>query len=97
MAVGTGVGGGLLVGVGIVPDYVAGGVVARPATGIYAVCTGIGSVHTGMDTLAEVSTVDVTEVGVVVVLVTAIMAAKATGTATADNLTVVEVYGLGTV
>ena len=97
MTVGTGIWSGLLVGVCVVPDYVAGGVVAGPATRIYTIDTGIAGVHTGMDTLAEVSTVDVTEIAVIAMLVTAVVAAKTAGTATANNFAVVEVYGLGTV
>ena len=97
MTVRTGIWRGFLVGVCVVPDGISGGVVAGPATRIYTIDTGIGSVHTGMDTLAEVSTVNVTEIAVIAMLVTAVVAAKATGTATADNFAVVEVFGLGTV
>ena len=79
MAVGTGVRCGLLVGVGVVLYNVTRGVVARPAAGIYTVATFVGIVHIGMNTKAEVSTVDVTEVVAVavsvVVLITAVMTA----------------------
>ena len=96
MAVGAGVWGGLLVGVGVVPDDVAGGVVAGPATSIYTVCAGIAIVHTGMDALAVVFAVDIAETGVVV-LVTAVVAAQTARTAAANNLDIMEVCGLGAV
>ena len=59
MAVGTSVRCCLFVGVGVVLDDVTCGVVAGPATGIYTVATFVGIVHTGMNTKAEVGSVDV--------------------------------------
>ena len=75
MTVGTCIWSGFLVGMGVVLDYITSGVVAGPATRIYTIDTGIAGVHTGMDTLAEVSTVDVTEIAVIAMLVTAVVAA----------------------
>ncbi len=75
MTVWAGVWCGLLVGVSVVLDYITGGVVAGPATGIDAVATFVTIVHAGVDTLAIVFSIDVTEIVVVVVLVTEVMAA----------------------
>jgi len=66
MAVGTGIWGGLFVRMSIVLDDVTGGVVAGPATGVNAVATLVASVHVGMDALAVVFTIYVTEIGIVV-------------------------------
>ena len=101
MTVWAGVWSGLFVGVGVVLDDIACGVVAGPATGVDAVCAGIGTVHAGMDTKAIVGSVDVTEIVAVavcvVVLGTAVMAAKTTRATATDDLDVVEIFGLFTV